>query len=69
MPYMKFKYDYCKEPRKQITTTINGKILDELTKFSLQIGQPKTKILDLMIKTIIEDEDNLGEFIQKVKEY
>ena len=65
----RFKYDYCKEPREQVTTTINKRILKDFTKLSQNIGQPKTKMYDIAIEMILEDEKLLKKFITKVKQY
>lgn len=65
----KTKMDYAKEPRKQVTTTINKELFMKLRKLALDIDQPTSKLYDVLIMELFEDEDRLVNFINKVKSY
>jgi hypothetical protein len=67
---LRFKYDYCKEKREQLTTTINCSLHDKYKELSESCGQPKSKILDVLLMELFDkNEAELNEFIQKVKLY
>lgn len=66
---IKFKYDYCKSPRKQVTTTINKELHKNLQKLSIDLDQPTSKMYDVMIKMIFEDDTLKNEFLNELKKY
>lgn len=66
---IKFRYSYAREPRKNITTSINADLHKKLSELSYDVGQPMSKFYDILIMELFKDEDSLQEIVQKVKEY
>lgn len=67
--YIKFKYDYAKSPRKPVTTTINKELHKKLQNLSTDLEQPTSKMYDVMIKMIFEDEKLKNEFLNQLRLY
>jgi hypothetical protein len=65
----RFRYNYAREPRKNITTSINAELHKKLSEISYEYGQPMSKCYDIMIMEILKDKNSIEEFMQKVKEY
>lgn len=65
----KSKYDYTKEPRKQVTTTVNKELHKQLMILSANIDQPSSKLWDVLLLELFKDEDTVNEFIKKVRQY
>lgn len=63
------KYDYQKHPRQQITTTINKDLYSEFLQLSMDIGQPRTKMYDIALKMILQNEQLKEQFIKNVRGY
>jgi hypothetical protein len=67
--YKPKKLQYTNLPRKQITTTINTELHKKFQTLSIQIDQPTSKMFDVLIMNLFEDETKLNDFVYQVKEY
>jgi hypothetical protein len=65
----RFRYSYAREPRKNITTSINAELHKKLSEISYQYSQPMSKCYDIMIMEIMKDEETIEAFMKKVREY
>jgi hypothetical protein len=66
---IKSSYDYLKEERKTITTTINKKVYKQWKQLSTEIEIPTSKMYDVLIMELFQNEENVKNFIEKVKQY
>jgi hypothetical protein len=64
------KYDYCKYPRKRVSTTINKDLHKKFQSLSIEIDEPTSKMYDVLLMELFEgDENKIQDFISNVKNY
>jgi hypothetical protein len=67
---VKSKNDYLKTgERENIHVTIRKDINEDLSVFCLRLRESKGKVLDMMIKLILEDEKLTNELKNKIRTY
>lgn len=67
--YHRWQPKYLQSPRMQITTSIRQDLRKQLKQYSIDIHQPETKIYDILLETLFNDEKLQEEIIKKVKNY
>lgn len=67
---IKFKTDYLKTGKRQsLHTTIREDLYNELGMLSFKTRQPISKIIDVMIIDIFENEESTKKFLNLLKKY
>ncbi|EQB4340380.1 hypothetical protein ACYJ2U_001726 [Clostridium botulinum] len=65
----KTKYDYTRHERKDVHTTIRKDMYKEFQKFCIEIDQPQTKSMDMILELVLNDEKLKNELINKIRTY
>lgn len=70
MSFYKSKYDYTKKyKRSDVHTTIAEPIYEQFQIQCVKLKQPQTKCLDVILDMVLNNEELLEEFINRVKKY
>lgn len=67
--HIKNKYDYAKNPRKQVTTTINKDLYKEFKILCANHDENMSKAYDVLIMDMLQSEESKQKFIQLLKQY
>lgn len=65
----KTKYDYTKYPRKDVHTTIRKDLYKKFQILCIEIDQPQTKSMDMILELVLNDEKLKNELINKIRTY
>lgn len=67
---IKFKNDYLKYgSRKRLNTLIREDLLNNFEEISKITGQPKSKMLDVLLLEMMQTEETVDSFLNKVRKY
>ena len=67
---IKFKNDYLKYgSRKRLNTLIREDLLNNFEEISKITGQPKSKMLDVLLLEMMQTEETVDSFLDKVRKY
>lgn len=67
---IKFKNDYLKYgSRKRLNTLIRKDLLNKFEEISKITGQPKSKMLDVLLLEMMQTEETVDSFLNKVRKY
>lgn len=63
------KYDYRKYKRANVHTTIREELYERWLILSIKTKQPATKMFDVLISMVLEDEELMEDFKKRLKKY
>ena len=67
---IKFKNDYLKYgSRKRLNTLIREDLLNNFEEISKITGQPKSTMLDVLLLEMMQTEETVDSFLNKVRKY
>lgn len=67
--HYKSKNDYQKYPRSNMHTTIREDLYEEFQIFAIKIKQHQSKILDIVLEELLNNEDFKEKIEKEVKSY
>jgi hypothetical protein len=67
--FYKSKYDYQKEPRADVHTTIRKDLYKKLKSTSIDIEEHSTKCLDVIIDMVLNNKELYNEFRNRIRLY
>ena len=70
MSIYKSKYDYTKKYRRSnVHTTIADPVYEQFQIQCIKLKQPQTKCLDVILDMVLNDQELLKEFVNRVRNY